>query len=263
MAMNNPFRDLKSEIKFLKEVGVDAMELTIEPPESYFEQTKHIHELKDFCSVGHTRIDLEFANTDEKVRQRALNEFEKALDFFQSIGIQLVNFHPDKGESGLTEKAIWQNNISSLQAACILAENKGITIMIENQNPFPFAQQYTEVFESVPAATLLFDVAHAYYLGGEQNVRSFVDIHARKIRHVHLCDNRGANDDHLFIGKGNIGFSFFIPEICKHTDELVSFSLEPFMIDDKLKGLRLATQQEREELLPESVHIVRSILKKY
>lgn len=261
MAMNNPFRSLKDEVSFLKETGVDAMELTIEPPESYFAQIEENAEiLKGFCSIGHTRIDLEFANKNRAIRLNAIKKFEQALDLFASLDIHLVNFHPHRGDIGTPDRLIKELNIESLKTACEIAKGKNITIMIENQNPFPFPKDYEQIFSEVPDAMLLFDIAHAFYLSGEEGVLYFINNFSEKIRHVHLCDNRGTDDDHLFLGKGKINFKRFITEVVKKIDHPIAFSLEPFMVSDNPDGLRFASQSERNLLLSESINIVRNAL---
>lgn len=261
MAMNNPFRSLKDEVAFLRGIGVDAMELTMEPPESYFAQIEeNVEILKGFCSVGHTRIDLEFANADRTIRLNAIKKFEQSLDLFSSLDIRLVNFHPHRGNSGIPDKLIKDLNIESLKTACEIAKGKNITIMIENQNPFPHPKDYEHIFSKVPDAMLLFDIAHAFYLSGEQGVSYFINHFSEKIRHVHLCDNRGMQDDHLFLGKGKINFKRFIPEIMRNIGDPIAFSLEPFMVNDNPDGLRFASQNERKLLLSESISIVRNAM---
>src|SRR3990167_2185775 len=261
MAMNNPFRSLKDEVSFLKEAGVDAMELTIEPPESYFSQIEENAEtLKKFCSVGHTRIDLEFANTNRAIRINAIEKFKQALDLFASLNIHLVNFHPHRGDKTTPDKVVKELNIESLKIACAIAKEKNITIMIENQNPFPFPKDYEQIFSEVPDAMLLLDIAHAFYLSGEEGVLYFINNFSQKIRHVHLCDNTGKDDDHLFLGKGEINFKKFITEVVEKIDHPVAFSLEPFMVNDSPDGLRFASQSERRQLLNESISIVRNAL---
>ena len=258
MAMNNPYRSLESEITFILQLGFDEMELTIEPPEAYLDDIeKNISTLKRHCSIGHTRIDLEFANPDAALRQDAIAKYEASLDAFAEIGIHLVNFHPHKGDDKQSIDEVRILNIESLQQVCRLGNERGISIMIENQQPFPTADLYDNIFTQVPDARLLFDVAHAYYLGGHNNVMSFIANYANKIAHIHLCDNRGAQDDHLYLGKGSINFATYLAELLRSTDPSVAFSLEPFMVDDFPSGLRLASQQERNVLLQQSLELVR------
>ena len=132
--------------------------------------------------------------------------------------------------------------------------------MIENQNPFPFPKDYEQIFSEVPDAMLLLDIAHAFYLSGEEGVLYFINNFSQKIRHVHLCDNTGKDDDHLFLGKGEINFKKFITEVVEKIDHPVAFSLEPFMVNDSPDGLRFASQSERRQLLNESISIVRNAL---
>lgn len=261
MAMNNPFRSLESEMQFIKECGADGMELSIEPPEAYLaEAMAHVNQLKEFCSIGHTRYDLQFGSPNDSIRSNALKKFEQALDVFEKIGITIVNFHPHSDESDTPRTVVHQKNIESLKTACQMGKKRGITIMIENQKPFPLAEEYDEIFEQVPEAMLLLDIAHAIYLGGMQNVENFIKNHSSKIAHIHLCDNRGKSDDHLYLGKGTIDLRTILPMIVENTNDSVNFTLEPFMVDDDLDGLRLASQNERRELLRESIQLVRNII---
>lgn len=261
MAMNNPFRSLENEMEFIKGCGADGMELSIEPPEAYLSEAKAAAKrLKEFCPIGHTRYDLQFGSPNETIRGNALKKFEQALDVFEKIGITLVNFHPHSDETNTPRSVVHQKNIESLRTACDMGQKRGITIMIENQKPFPMAEEYEEIFKQVPEAMLLLDIAHAIYLGGMSNVENFIKNHASKIAHIHLCDNRGKFDDHLYLGKGSIDLRTILPMIIENTPDTVNFTLEPFMVDDDLDGLRLASQKERSELLKESIQLVRKII---
>lgn len=262
MAMNNPFRSLESEMKFIRECGADGMELSLEPPEAYLNEASAVSsQLKEFCSIGHTRHDLQFGSPNDATRANALKKFEQALDIFEKIGITIANFHPHSDEIDMPRLIVRQKNIESLRTACEMGKKRGITVMIENQNPFPIAEEYEEIFKKVPETMLLLDIAHAIYLGGMSNLKNFIKNYSSKIAHIHLCDNRGKFDDHLFLGKGSIDLRTIIPLIIESTPDTVNFALEPFMIDDDPDGLRLASQGERTELLTESIQLVKNLIR--
>ena len=97
-AMNNPSEPLDWEIPFLMRIGFDGVELTLEHPESYFDEVEtHWDLIKKTARIGHTRDDLAFASENPKERETAIQIMKRSLDTFAKLGIGKVNIHPHRG----------------------------------------------------------------------------------------------------------------------------------------------------------------------
>ena len=78
-AMNNPSREIIAEMKWMAELGLDFIDLTLEPPAAapWRINPKEIRSaLEDFGLgvVGHTAFYLPFACTFESIRIAAVEE---------------------------------------------------------------------------------------------------------------------------------------------------------------------------------------------
>ena len=83
----------------------------------------------------------------------------------------------------------------------------GVECLIENvPNPTPYLLVTLDDFrlfdeEMEPPINYVLDVAHAHLQGEEFR---FIEEFGHKIKHVHISDNLGEQDDHLSLGEGNI-----------------------------------------------------------
>jgi len=91
-----------------------------------------------------------------------------------------------------------------------VARREGVEIAIENvPEPFPFLMKSVEDFrrfydELDDDIGLVLDVAHANL---NSQIQDFIKQFSKKIVHMHVSDNYGANDLHLGIGYGNIDWA--------------------------------------------------------
>jgi sugar phosphate isomerase/epimerase len=120
--MNNPFVNIEKEYKFLKSLPLDGIELTLEPPESYYDNID-FKKYKNKFIFGHTRCDLKFASEDFQKRNEAINEYIKCIDYFEKLGIKKINFHPDNNTKILKEK-VQDYNIIALNKIIKYAKKK-------------------------------------------------------------------------------------------------------------------------------------------
>jgi hypothetical protein len=90
-AMNHPAEDVLSEIRWMAEMGLDFIDLTLEPPAAaaWRVNTSAIRSAVNDTGlkvVGHTAYYLPMANAFESVRLSAVAEFKRCLDVFADIG---------------------------------------------------------------------------------------------------------------------------------------------------------------------------------
>ncbi len=261
--MNNPHEKINDELIFLNSLNLDGLELTLEPSEWYLDKVNL--DLMDKFDIGHTRCDLEFASTDKEVRLDAIDEYKICLDKFYELGIELVNFHPHYNKD-ITKEDSQQFNLDALRIITKYAKTKNIKIMIENQYPFENSNEMSKVFDKIKDIYLLFDIAHAYYMNedGDLAIVDFLDKYSNKIKHIHLSDNDGEDDDHYFIGYGSINFKRYIPMINEiFSKDEIFLSLEAFIVKINEEGdWEIVEKDDRKKLTIESINRIRDLIPK-
>lgn len=246
-AMNNPRKNLYKEIEFIGRHRFDFLDLTIEPPEAYYDiiDTKKILSLAKkhrLDIIGHTPWNLPISSPYGSVRKAALAEFMKCLDVFDKLKVRQVNVHPFTPSDLSDPQVILDHNIGFLKKITKAAKKKNITIMMENtKSIFNEIEVIAKILEDVPLLKLHWDIGHAN-LGneGEKMTKLAFLNFSDKIAHMHASDNNGIEDQHLPLGAGNIDWKF-ISKLLKEYDYEKTITLEihtndlSYLIDNKNK----------------------------
>jgi len=99
-AMNHPRLDPAEEIRRFAEMGLDFIDLTLEPPGAGWWQCdaravrKALNET-GMGVVGHTAYYLPIAHPFEEVRREAVEALSHSIKAFAEIGATVMNIHPD------------------------------------------------------------------------------------------------------------------------------------------------------------------------
>lgn len=112
--------------------------------------------------------------------------------------------------------------VERLQRMCRIAEDEGVTILLENMNPEPDAAEVKYLVHDVeeaifyfanltsPALRWAFTSNHAHMLSygiwGFLDLMEQAGIGVDRIGEVRLADNRGVVEEHLYPGTGNLDF---------------------------------------------------------
>ena len=209
-AMNNPGRPLAEQIQWLGKIGFDFLDLTLEPPHaaSWKIDAPALKKLladSNLRVVGHTAPFLPIASPVEELRQAALVEFRRCIDVFHRLGALYMNVHP--GVSPMHDRAFTvRRNLDSLRELLSYGKKAGVGIMVENlPDRFNTAHQLSELLDALPELGLHLDIGHANLMTPMNTTSEILAAHGRRLKHVHLHDNRGGNQDlHLPLGAGNI-----------------------------------------------------------
>jgi sugar phosphate isomerase/epimerase len=210
-AMNHPVEDPVSEIRWMAEMGLDFIDLTIEPPASasWRIDARAIRKALDQYNlqiVGHTAFYLPLASAVEGIRRAAVDEFKCSIDKFAEMGVPWMNVHPDR-HTPMHDRAFYiRRNIESLAEMIEYGEKCGVGIMIENlPGDFNNAAQMGELLDPLPKLGLHLDIGHANLMVTRNTTEEILARYGQRLRHVHLHDNRGGNADlHLPLGAGDI-----------------------------------------------------------
>lgn len=210
-AMNHPRRDAVEEIRWMAEMGLDFIDLTLEPPMAGAWQigTKEVKRaLQEYSMgiVGHTAYYLPFAHPFEEVRKGAVTELKRCMETFAELGADQMNIHPDVRAPMHDRQYIVKRNLLSLAELLETSRQTGVGIMVENiPGDFNDAYQLGELLEPLPDLGMHLDIGHTNLLVQENTLEQILAAHGKRLKHVHLHDNKGGSADlHLPLGAGTL-----------------------------------------------------------
>lgn len=147
-------------------------------------------------------------------RHYAIKRLKSALDMACSIGCNPVVVHPGytmlAGKARDIEDLTRANFIEDLREISGYARERGLKIALENVHvPFFFfyeLNQFKKLHKSVPDIGITLDIGHAFIAKrtqGEKDpegsiIQDIREVGIEHLFHVHLHNNRGVKDDHLF-----------------------------------------------------------------
>jgi len=135
--MNNPRTDPVAEIEFIASSGFDFVDLTLEYPSTHIDVIRRQEVLKALTAgglsvVGHTAYYLPFASPINALRDAAVGDVIRTLDFFREAGAKMVTVHPDPGKGAMDSQATISLNALSFKIISDEAVKRGIAIVVEN-----------------------------------------------------------------------------------------------------------------------------------
>lgn len=210
-AMNHPARDLLSEIQWMGRMGFDFIDLTLEPPAAYVRRLDLAAVRAALADhglgiVGHTAYYLPLCSPFESVRRAAVDELKLCLEAFARLGARWMNLHPDRQAPLHDRKFVIERNLQSIRELLMVAQEHGVGLMIENlPGNFNTARQVSELLDPIPELGLHLDIGHANLLVELNCTDELLASYGKRLRHVHLHDNKGGNADlHLPLGAGTL-----------------------------------------------------------
>jgi sugar phosphate isomerase/epimerase len=209
--MNHPARGPIEEIRWMAQMQLEFVDLTLEPPSA----ATWMVDIERICDtlaayglkvVGHTAYYLSIGSPFESVRLAAVAEIGRCIEAFGRIGAAWVNIHPD-GYAPLHDWSyVIERNLKSLHELQQRATDAGVGIMIENlPRKFNSPAELAPLLNAMPELGLHLDIGHANLLVEENTTEQILSSFGSRLRHVHLHDNKGGDADlHLPLGAGNV-----------------------------------------------------------
>lgn len=249
-AMNFPVRPVLEELNAFSELRFDYLELTMDPPQAHYrtiqkEKTILLKALEqsNMKVICHLPTFVSTADLTHSLRRTSVTEVLRSLDVAAEIGCIKVVLHPSfVGYLGVLvmDKAKGYA-MESLAEIMERADQLGLLVCFENMFPRYHSmvkpEDFTEIFEMFPQLKLTLDIGHAH-IEDKSGTRAleFVERFPDRIRHVHVSDNFGKEDDHLPLGAGTIYFPDIIKALKKiGYDDTVT--LEVFSNDRDYLGI--------------------------
>lgn len=210
-AMNHPQRDILAEIRWMAEMGLNFIDLTLEPPAAAAwrvegRRIRQALEEHGLGVVGHTAYYLPLGSPFEEVRRAAVAELRRCLEVFAEVGARWMNIHPDR-YAPMHDRAFYiERDLLSLRELQEVSDRTGVGLMIENlPGDFNTVEQLAELLEPMPELGLHLDIGHSNLMVAENTADALIEAYADRLRHVHLHDNKGGHADlHLPLGAGTM-----------------------------------------------------------
>jgi sugar phosphate isomerase/epimerase len=210
-AMNHPARPIIDEIRWMSKMGLEFVDLTLEPPAAA-PGSFSIREVKKIISdtglpvVGHTAYYLPFASPFESLRRAAVDEARRCLEIFSELGAKWMNLHPDPHAPFQSSGYITEKNLVSFSELQTTSQETKVGLMVENlPGRFNSVDQIGELLDGMPELGLHLDIGHSNLMVQENTAPSLLAAYGNRLRHVHLHDNKGGSADlHLPLGAGTL-----------------------------------------------------------
>jgi len=210
-AMNHPAQNVIQEIEWMAEMGLDFLDLTLEPPAAASWRVdgraiRRALERHGMPAVGHTAFYLPLASAFESIRCAAVEELRDCLRVFGEVGVKWMNLHPDRHTPMHDRRFYIQRNLETFHQLQEEGRHLGIGLMIENlPGSYNNARELGELLDPMPELGLHLDIGHANLMVGSNTTGEILAAYGSRLRHVHLHDNRGGHEDlHLPLGAGNV-----------------------------------------------------------
>lgn len=210
-AMNHPGRPVAGEIEWMAAMGLDFIDLTLEPPLAAVWKVdaaavRALLDKRGLEVVGHTAYYLPLASPFESLRRAAVEEAKRCIEVFGQLGVAWMNLHPD-GHVPLHDfEYMVERNVESLRELLATGRNEGVGLMLENlPGELSTVPRLGRLLDPLPELGLHLDIGHANLMVPANTTEAILEAFGDRLRHVHLHDNKGgALDLHLPLGTGTL-----------------------------------------------------------
>jgi sugar phosphate isomerase/epimerase len=228
-SMNAPKLDPIKEVKRIAKQGFDFVDFTIETRTrvEYLDTTKTRKQIEDLGLgiVGSTDWRLPTASPYPAVRKASCNEMIQEMGCLADLGAGVMTIHFDHSSSGFERRLSLEREIESYHLFSDKAKELGVTIVVENfEGTDEHRREIGALLKATPSLFLHLDVGHTNRKGGNIGIRKFIRGYNKKIRHLHISDNHGDQDEHLGVGFGTINWGMVLRELKRiGYDETITF----------------------------------------
>jgi len=225
--LTNPSIDVLKEIKRAAGLGVDYIELGMEPPlgtnEILMKNRKRILAALNknkLSAIAHSAYWGLYGSMYELVRKAWIDETKRQITV--TAGLKADKFVIHARSVGMvlnlrrTRKNVLDNYVKSMKALVSHGKYKKVKIVLENMPPGGSICQPKDIkyiIDRVPGLGFHLDVGHAFMTGGNKCIREFIRKLGKRLEHVHVHDNHGLADEHLPLGNGLIDYKMVVREL--------------------------------------------------
>lgn len=169
----------------------------------------------------------------KRLRKTAHSMCQQSLQLAEILNARCIVFHPGIPYQATGKvKQIWLENALEFWPEYIeQARQIGTVINLENIYETS-SLVYQQLFATLGSEHFghCFDIGH-WNIFAEESLQDWFENLGRYIKHLHLHDNLGENDQHLPVGSGNIDFQDFFRRVTKQLNK-PSMTLEAHKLPD-------------------------------
>src|SRR3984885_11812498 len=159
----------------------------------------------------HVDPNLNLIDADKSHRIAAMDEVKRALEFGEQIPISACVLHLGYKDDPWNTRAL-ENSLTAIEHLKAFAHPLGVRILIENlQNEITTPEHILEILRvgHFDRVGVCLDIGHANLSRPENNIGidEAFELLKPRIAQLHLHDNQGQKDDHLWPGNGSIDWA--------------------------------------------------------
>lgn len=211
--------DLDEAFRLAVELDLDFVELAYDLQEILpsSQAVQKVQELKRATGVGVTvhlpYLELNLASLFEGVRKVSVERMQQAFEY--TAQVEALNSVLHGGRIPERHPLILEAARNQLLRSLDVLKHPAVPVTLENThiNPLEFLKGKNELQEMSQFAGfgVCLDVGHALIEGGEDQIAEYWQL--ENIRHLHLQDGLGIEDDHFALGKGKIDWQAQKPHL--------------------------------------------------
>ncbi|MCS7194461.1 MAG: sugar phosphate isomerase/epimerase [Meiothermus sp.] len=201
--------ELAAELGLFLEIAYDQHEVDPRLPGA-----KELAEMGRSAGVGFTVhlpfVDWNLASLVPSVWRLSLERTQRALDFAGQIGAYCGVLHtgsvPLRHPEALAQaRRLLERALSELEPVVPLAlENLGL----DEDDLLETPDELAQLLQAHPQHGFCLDVGHALVQLGLEGPQTYHQLLCGRLIHWHLHDNRGASDEHLPCGEGQVDWGW-------------------------------------------------------
>jgi sugar phosphate isomerase/epimerase len=219
---NERHRALIEQLEEQLHIGITSVHLPI-----YFNRTREASERKK----------MSLCSPDNNIRISSINEYSRLISAAASLSIPIAVLHTGIEENSDTELNLL---IESLAYLDTIAKKNNILIALENHTTrYVSIELLIELIQKLDSDTfgICLDTGHSHIFS---NYISDLNEARRYLLSLHLHDNNGEEDEHLFPYEGNIDFDYIIGFLrTSHFQGVATLELNGENKEDTKEGLTI------------------------
>ncbi len=219
--LTTPWEDVLEQIKLASDLGMDYVEIGMEPPRGRPEQLLRksveitsLLERYGMFALAHTAWWYDLGSPFEGVRKAWVEEGKKSIDACVELEAGKVVFHFDNFdmmgfEDGRFRRKILDDYADSIRQLVDHGKERGVKVVMENgsfQMLCSRIENFGYVINRVRDLGLHLDFGHLFIAEGKSGCTEAIRRFSRRLEHVHMSDNSGRSDDHLPLGTGELDY---------------------------------------------------------
>lgn len=159
------------------------------------------------------------SSPEENIRNRTLDFFDMAMEDALNFGTNKVFINTGCGLLDLPREESWKRAVESIRKICDRAEKKGITMIIEQLQPYESnllttCSDMVRMLREVNSSSLqtCVDLVAMEVVG--ENLEQFYEAVPENIQLIHYAD--GNPSGHYILGDGNLPLKEYVEILQKH-----------------------------------------------